>query len=122
MKCAHAQLVAATILVVQRHFHYSITPPLSSTHFQIRRREGLECRNQIHDEARRGAAVDESVIVGNRDWHHLSLLNLFILHDRLERAPADAEDRGLWLVHDGREVGPANAALIRDGETAPAPP
>ena len=57
------------------------------------------------------------VIRQSQRRHHADF-HLAITGDGLHRAPAQAEDRNFRLVDDGREMRPANRALIRDRERA----
>ena len=71
---------------------------------------------QVRREARGERAVDDAVVVGERQRDHQPRHELAAVPDRLHRRARDAEDRDLGRVDDRREARAADAAERRDRE------
>ena len=69
-------------------------------------------------EAGGGGAVDQAMVVGDRERHHQARDELFVVHMRHDAAAADQQDRDLRRVDDRRRVGAADRAQVADGECA----
>src|SRR6266567_4702777 len=85
----------------------------------VRFAEVFERLNQVHRETRGAAAVNDPMIVGERERQHQSRLDLLVAHDCSRRPAAEAEDGNFGLVDDRSEMRAADAALVGDGERAP---
>ena len=80
----------------------------------LRRSEST--RGQVRREARGERAVDDAVVVGERQRDHQPRHELAPVPDRLHRRARDAEDRDLGRVDDRREARAAEAAEGGDRE------
>ena len=76
---------------------------------------GERVRQELRD-ARAQRAVDDAVIVGERQRQHEPRRELLAVPHRLHRRLRNAEDGDLGRIDDGREQRAADAAQARDGE------
>src|SRR6266705_4702212 len=77
-------------------------------------------RGEIRGEARRGGAVDDSVIVGERQGQNQPRNESPVLEHRPHLGPGHAQDRDLGRIDDRREPRAADAAQAGDAEGASA--
>src|SRR5256885_11884757 len=75
-----------------------------------------EDRGQIRREARAGCAVDDAVVVGERERQHQPWSECAVPVDRPHLRSRYAENRHLRCVDDGRERGATDSAEARDAE------
>src|SRR5438128_1919704 len=78
----------------------------------------LELVLDIDEEQHRVLAVDDAVVVGQRDVHHRRGDDLAVLDDRALLDGVHAEDRALRRVDDRRRHQRAEGAAVGDGERA----
>src|SRR3569833_2997901 len=97
----------------------SLTTSFESLPLVVRLAPALEALLQVAQEAARVRAVDEAVVVRQREVHHRAdrdrVVAVLVAHD--PRALDDrvrAEDAGLRLADHGRAVERAVAAGVRD--------
>src|SRR5678815_2953033 len=90
----------------------------SALDFHVLLFELLEGFDEVDGEAGGGGAIDDAMIVGESDWQHQPWLDVFVAHDGLEGATAQAEDGDLRFINDRSKMGSADAALVGNGEGA----